>query len=241
LIAARRRTILGQQAKQKRNMGYAARAELESLLRARKLDVTLTTTAPWTSAAAESRAGTGLAVLDEALAGGLRRGHLSEIAGPRSSGRTTVLCHVLAAATVRGELTALVDVHDRFDPASAKAAGLDLSQLLWVREAGDLGRSLKAMNLVLQAGGFGVVALDLADASLRAIADVPYTTWLRLARTIEGSQTVALLAGARRTARSPGGVTIALDPPAARWSGGSDRSRLLRGVELRPRVVAARG
>jgi hypothetical protein len=148
---------------------------------------------------------------------------------------------VLAAASARGELTALIDAHDRFDPGAAAAAGLDLSQLLWVREAGDLGRAVKAMNLVLQAGGFGIVALDLADASVRAIGDVPYTTWLRLARTIEGSQTIALLVGARRTARSPGGVTIALEPADARWSGASERSRRLRGVGLRPRVVHARG
>ncbi len=220
-------------------MGYAARTDLESLLRARRLDVTLTTSAPWRASAAESRAATGVSMLDDALAGGLRRGHLSEIVGPRSAGRTTVLCHVLSAATVRGELVAVVDVHDRLDPAPAAAAGLHLSQLLWVRETGDLGRALKAVNLVLQAGGFGIVALDLADASPRALGDVPYTTWLRLARTIEGSQTVALLVGERRTARSPGGVTIALEPPAAHWSGGSDRSRLLRGVELRPRVVGA--
>jgi hypothetical protein len=221
-------------------MGYAARAELESLLRARKLDVTLTTAAPWTASPEECRAATGVAAIDAALGGGLRRGHLSEITGPRSSGRTTVLCDALAAAAARGELTAVVDVTDRFDPVSAEAAGVDLSQLLWVRDAGDLGRALKAMNLILQAGGFGIVALDLVDAPPREIRQVPYTTWIRLARTIEGSQTVALLVGAERTARSPGGVTIALDPPSGRWSGRSDRSRLLHGVELRPRVIAAR-
>jgi recombination protein RecA len=222
-------------------MGQAARAELESLLRSRKLDVTLTTAAPWTASPEGCRAPTGLAALDAALGGGLRRGHLSEITGPRSSGRTTVLCHALAAAGARGELTAVVDVHDRFDPVSAGAAGVDLAQLLWVREIGDLGRALKAMNLILQAGGFGIVALDLADASPPAIRQVPYTTWIRLARTIEGSQTVALFVGAGRTARSPGGVTIALDPSAGRWSGRSDRARLLHGVEVRPRVIAARG
>lgn len=222
-------------------MGSPALAELESLLRARKLDVTLTSAAPWTVASEEFRAATGIAAIDAALGGGLRRGHLSEITGPRSSGRTTVLCQALAAATARGEVTAVIDAMDRFDPASAAAAGVDLSRLLWVRDHGDVGRALKAMNLVLQAGGFGIVALDLADVPPRVVRQAPYTTWIRLARVIEGSQTVALVIGAERTARSAGGVTIALDAPAPRWTGRSDRSRRLAGVELRPRVVAARG
>jgi hypothetical protein len=224
-------------------MGHAARAELESLLRARKLDVTLTTSAPWMAGVQEEevRAPTGIVAIDSALGGGLRRGHLSEIAGPRSSGRTTVLCHAMAAAGARGELAAMVDVTDRFDPVSAEAAGVDLSALLWVREIGDLGRALKAIHLVLQAGGFGMVALDLADVPPRVIRQVPYTTWIRLARTIEGSPTVAVIVGAERTARSPGGVTISLDRSSGRWSGGSDRSRLLHGIELQPRVVAAHG
>ena len=221
-------------------MAHVARAELESLLRARKLDVTLTTSAPWNTDPEEFRAETGIPAVDAALGGGLRRGHLSEIAGPRSSGRTTVLCHALAAAAARGELTALVDVCDRFDPVSAEAAGVDLSTLLWVRDTGDLGRGVKAMNLILQAGGFGIVALDVVDVPPRVIRQVPYTTWIRLARAIEGSHTAALLVGAERTARSPGGVTISLDPASGRWAGQSDRSRLLQGVDVRPRVVAAR-
>jgi recombination protein RecA len=242
LIGAVYRTILGREAGEQKAkiMGQAARVELESLLRARKLDITLTTSAPWITDE-ELRAETGIAAVDAALGGGLRRGHLSEITGPRSSGRTTLLCHTLAAAAARGELTALVDVCDRFDPVSAQAAGVDLATFLWVRDTGDLGRAIKAMNLILQAGGFGIVALDLVDVPTRVIRQVPYTTWIRLARAIEGSQIAALVVGAERTARSPGGVTISLDPSSGRWTGQSDRSRLLYGVDLRPRVIAARG
>ena len=65
----------------------SARAEIESLLRARKLDVTLTSAAP--GPAARDAAPTGIARLDDALGGGLPRGHLSEVVGPRSVGRTT--------------------------------------------------------------------------------------------------------------------------------------------------------
>jgi RecA DNA recombination protein len=217
----------------------AARAEIESLLRARKLDVTLTSAAPWMRHARDA-APIGIAALDEALGGGVPRGHLSEVVGPRSAGRTTVLCRMLAAAAARGEAVALIDACDRFDPASAEAAGLDLSRLLWVRDTGDAARALKAMNLVLHAGGFGVVAFDLADVAGPAVRQFPHTTWMRIGRVIEGSQTAAVLIGAERIARSPGGVTIALDASQPRWSGAADRTRLLRALDLRPRVVGGK-
>ena len=217
----------------------AARAVLESLLRERKLDVTLTSERPW--AQPDDVAATGVGEIDEGLRGGLRRGQLSEVVGPRSSGRTAVLCSTLAAATARGEVAALIDTSDRFDPDSAAAAGVDLSRLLWIRERGDAPRALKAMNLVLQAGGFGVVAFDLADVPALALRQFPYTTWMRIARVIEGSQTVALIVGSDRIARSPGGVTITLEASArGRWAGNSHRSRVLQTLDIRPRVVSAR-
>ncbi len=191
-----------------------ARAHLESLLKARKLDVTLTSASPLgappvavpaagapsqrhDAARADDLAVTGVPSLDAALGGGLPRGHLSEIVGGRSSGRTSVVCRALAAAAARDELVTLVDTCDRFDPASAAAVGLDLSRLLWIREIGDATRALKAMNLVLQAGGFGLVVLDLSDVAIRTVRALPFTTWFRLARVIEGSPTVALLRGGR--------------------------------------------
>ncbi len=246
-----------------------ARAHLESLLKARKLDVTLTSAAPLgappvavpaagapsqrhDAALADDLAVTGVPALDAALGGGLPRGHLSEIVGGRSSGRTSVVCRALGAAAARDELVALVDTCDRFDPESAAAVGLDLSRLLWIRETGDATRALKAMNLVLQAGGFGLVVLDLSDVAIRTVRALPFTTWFRLARVVEASPTVALLVAAEHVARSSGGATIAMDPvrpdtPAARasltrarWAGGSDRARLLQGLATDPRIVGTR-
>ncbi len=75
---------------------------------------------------------TGVPALDT-LTGGLPRGALSEVVGPASSGRTGVMLAALAEATRRHEICALVDARDRFDPASAKTAGIDLTRLLWVR------------------------------------------------------------------------------------------------------------
>jgi hypothetical protein len=218
----------------------AARAELESLLRARKLDVTLTATSPG-PLPDEEVAPTGCPALDAQLAGGLRRGHLSEVIGPRSAGRSSLVASIAAAATARGEVAAIVDTHDRFDPASAAAAGVDLQRLLWIRETGQPERALKAMNLVLQAGGFGLVVFDLADARPLDLRRFPHTTWMRLSRVIEGSLTIALIAAVEHTARSAGGVTIALEPSTrGEWAGDSARSRRLGGLALRPRVISAR-
>src|SRR6516165_3290493 len=63
----------------------------------------------------------GIVALD-ALTGGLPRGSLTEISGPDSSGRTSVLLAALAAATPRGEICALIDATDSFHPHSAVAA-----------------------------------------------------------------------------------------------------------------------
>ncbi|HEX8872012.1 MAG TPA: hypothetical protein VF758_04555, partial [Candidatus Acidoferrum sp.] len=69
----------------------------------------------------------------DSLTGGLARGCLTEICGAASSGRTSVLLSALARATERGEVCALVDASDAFDPASAAAAGTEMGRLLWVR------------------------------------------------------------------------------------------------------------
>ncbi len=75
---------------------------------------------------------TGVPAIDE-LTGGLPRGALTEIVGPASSGRTSLLLSLLAQAIARQEACALIDASDAFDPQSAVAAGIDLKRLLWVR------------------------------------------------------------------------------------------------------------
>ena len=221
-----------------------ARAELEALLRTRKLDVTLTSSAVWTPADEDRVAASGWPALDDPLGGGMRRGHLSEIVGERSAGCTTLWLAMAAAATARGEVVALIDTHDRFDPVSAEAAGVDLTRLLWVRESGHADRALKAMNLVLQAGGFGLVAFDLSDVRGPALRQFPHTTWMRIARIVEGSLTVAVLIGAEHIARSPGGATIVLERGSERaaveWAGSNARNRRLQGLTIRPRVISVR-
>src|SRR5580700_4215895 len=87
----------------------------------------------------------------DSLTGGLARGCLTEIYGAPSSGRTSVLLFALACATERGEVCALVDASDAFDPASAAAAGMEMSRLLWVR-CGEKYPSRKHSSAVRRAG-----------------------------------------------------------------------------------------
>src|SRR3954452_5155842 len=203
-----------------------ARADLESLLRARQLDRTLTTAIPQPDPRDEQAlAASGVSALDARLGGGLPRGQLSEVVGPRSSGRTSLLLQIVAAATTRGELVAIVDALDMLDVASTAAAGVDLAKVLWIRGhvvinpgmCRDLNQrameqAVKALGLVLQAGNFGLVVLDLGDAPADAVRRLPFTTWLRLQRMVEGHQTICVLAGNDPMSRSAAGLSITLQP-----------------------------
>ena len=233
-------------------MAHPAVAVLESALRARKLDRTLTTTLPsWESTDPSSVLPMDIALVDVCLRGGLPRGQLSELTGTCSSGRTTLLLQLMAAATQRGEIAAFVDTHDRLDVASAAAAGVDLDRLLWIRGMTGtrdrqetsldraLDRALKALNLVLQAGGFSLVAIDLADVPPVRLRQIPFTTWPRVQRTIEGSDTACVLVTPEPLARSAGGLTLSLAGRST-WAGVSDRSHRLQGIDFRVRVVSPR-
>src|SRR5215813_4589994 len=115
----------------------AARPDREALvaaLAARGLDRSLTSSLPAIDPGDEYAIGaTNIPSLDAQLGGGFPRGQLSELVGARSSGRTSIVLHMMAAATARGELVAHVDALDMFDVGSAAAAGVDLDRLLWIR------------------------------------------------------------------------------------------------------------
>ena len=200
-------------------MASLARADLEALLHTKKLGRTLTRDS--SLRADLEQASTGHAGLDARLQGGIPRGQVTELVGPRSSGRTALLLQLLAAATARGELVALVDALDMLDVESAADAGIDLDRLLWIRghvvtspglcrdlNQRALVQAVRALTLVLEAGNFGLVVFDVGEAPADAIRRLPFTTWLRLHRMVEGSQTVCLLVGSDRMSRSPAGLTL---------------------------------
>ncbi len=231
---------------QKTNMASAALRHLETLLQARKLASTL-----GQDASIRTVTPSGLTDLDRLLHGGWPAGALSEITGARSTGRTRVLVSTLASAAAQGHVVALVDTFDRFDPRAAAAAGLDLDRLLWVRGASltvELARpmmldravthAVRAFDLVLRAGGFGVIALDLSDAPARIVQSLPSATWLRLAHVNEGRPTVGLMAADVPVGRSARGVSVHLDSRPI-WTGTSPQSRRFAGFQTTYTISSA--
>jgi hypothetical protein len=185
----------------------------------------------WRTRSAPERIPVNIAGLD-ALTGGLPRGSITEIHGPASSGRTSLLVSILAAAMCREEICALVDSDNAFDPASAESAGVDLSKLLWVRCGGNPEHALKAADLLIQAGGFGVVALDLGDVPAHIARRIPMAAWFRLRRAIEDTPTVMVVLEREQTVKSCASLIFEMRRDTAIWSGAAGCSRLLRGARL---------
>ncbi len=243
-------------ANKKRNMGAPSsrpdRSALVAALAARRLDRTLTSALPALDPRDEQAVGAlGVNALDIGLGGGFPRGQLSELVGPMSSGRTSLCLRALAEATARGELVALVDVLDRLDVAAVAAAGIDRRRLLWIRghvvanpglchdtNRRAMDQAMKALTLVLQAGNFGLVVFDACGAPAEALKALPFTTWLRLQRMVEGSQTICVLMGDTPMARSSAGLTIKLDTRAA--TAHHFAGRLFAGLEAGAQVIRAR-
>lgn len=114
-------------------------------------------------------------------------GAITEISGALSSGRTTLTHAILARATAAGEFCAVVDGAGAFDPWSAAQAGVDLPHLLWVRATGRMEAAFKAADLILHGGGFGVIVLDLCEASARDLNRIPLSYWYRFRRAVENT------------------------------------------------------
>ena len=175
---------------------------------------------------------TGLGALDGLLGGGWPRAALAEITGRRSSGRTAVVLATLAASIAAGEAAALVDAGGTFDPRAAAAAGVTLPALLWIRCPPD--DALKAADLVVAAGGFGLCALDLCDARLR----VPDAAWVRLQHRARAGGTTVLVAAAARTLGTFAAAAVELGDVAPSFL--TDGPPLWAGLQVRGTSVRDR-
>ena len=170
-----------------------------------------------------------VASLKTLLSKGLQRGILAEINGRRSSGRTALCLHLLAHATQRGEICAVVDLYDSFHPASAAAAGIAIDRIVWVRCRGNAEHALRATDLLVHAGGFGMVLLDISDAPARMLNQIPLSYWYRFRRAIENTPTILLLSADTRQARSSS-LTVEVQRNRYRWSG-NPPLRVLEAIE----------
>ena len=259
----------------------------------------------------------------DALTGGVPRGALTELFGPASSGRTSMMMSLIASVTRRQEVCAVIDVTDSFDPASAEAAGVNLRRLLWVRcgktipscdlpASGTMprnaerrpatmrevappakniswsihqnydarlrhaitggcfemtrGRSeqwvnrgqsrpvpastrnskpetrnlhadarsnpaskwtkldhaLKASDLLLQSGGFGLIVIDLGDISVEQARRIPLTSWFRFRRVVENTPTILLLVARDSCAKTCASLVLELKA-SGQWRVNSDQ------------------
>lgn len=180
-------------------------------------------------------AATGVAEVDAHLEGGLPVGAISELTGPASSGRTSLALAFLAQRTAEGRACAWVDANDAFDPESAAASGVLLPQLLWVRcrnaaapaqpnkfravKAGavwtHLDQALRAADLLLQAGGFAALVLDLGQTAREQGNRIPLATWFRFRQAADRTRCSLVVLGRASYAQSAAAMVLACRPSRA--------------------------
>ena len=107
---------------------------------------------------------TGSLSLDLALGvGGLPRGRIVEIFGPESSGKTTLVYHVIAEAQRRGGICAFIDAEHAMDPQYARRIGVNIDDLL-VSQPDNGEQALEIAELLIRSGALDVVAVDSVAA-----------------------------------------------------------------------------
>jgi recombination protein RecA len=107
---------------------------------------------------------TGSLSLDIALGiGGLPRGRVVEVYGPESSGKTTLVYHVIAEAQRRGGICAFIDAEHAMDPNYAKRIGVNVDELL-VSQPDNGEQALEIAELLIRSGALAVVAIDSVAA-----------------------------------------------------------------------------
>jgi hypothetical protein len=198
--------------------------------------------------------------------GGLPRGCLTEVSGAASSGRTSLLLAVLAAATRRQEACALVDVNDAFDPQSAARSGVCFEKLLWIRcsvpeaqnfrgrvRPGDkkifaetpVEQALRVTDLLLQSSGFGLVAIDLGDTPLKWARRIPLASWFRFQRAVEKTSTVLFVVTPAPCAQTCATLAMKLSAVSSQRSAdtgtkAATHSRLLHGLHIESELLRSR-
>jgi hypothetical protein len=170
-----------------------------------------------------------LPTLNPLLLNGLARGTLMETSGARSSGKTSICVHILAQATQGGEVCAVVDLYNSFHPDSAAASGVQLDRVLWVRCKRNPEYTMRATDLLLHAGGFGVVLLDLSEAPARTLNRIPLSYWYRFQRAIQHTSTILLICADAPQAKAASRYSLECQAKSFSWLGQWPFTRL-RGI-----------
>jgi|SRR5437016_4557715 len=160
------------------------------------------------------------------------RGTLAEIAGGASCGKTSLLLTLLAKLTGEGEICAVVDASNSFDPQTANLAGVELENLLWVRCGGRLEKAFMAADYLVQAKGFGAIWLNLNGLPQGKLRTVPKTYWYRYRTRIKETPTMFLVTAEEHVTGSASQQSFIFSRERVRWSG-SGRFKLLREFHLK--------
>ena len=159
---------------------------------------------------------------------GLPRGAISEIYGPNTSGKTSFVHNFVALSTQNGEFCALIDAQNAFNPASAAGVGADFSRLLWVR-CRDAVQALKAADLLVHGGGWGVVVLDLGDVRPETVSRLPISYWHRFRRAVENTPAALVVIEREPFVKNCAATAVELRRARPVWSPG-----LLRSLDISP-------
>jgi hypothetical protein len=124
----------------------------------------------------------------------------------------------MAVSTNRQEVCALVDSSDSFDTASAANAGSNFDWMLWIRCASNIEHAIKATDLLLQSGGFGLVTLDLGDIPAAQSRRIQLSWWFRFRRAIENTPTAMLVISRDPNARSCASLQLEMSKEHTFWS-----------------------
>jgi recombination protein RecA len=107
---------------------------------------------------------TGAMSVDIALGvGGIPRGRIVEIYGPESSGKTTLMLHVIANAQKAGGTAAFIDAEHALDPGYAKKLGVDLDSLL-VSQPDSGEEALTICETLARSNSIDVIVVDSVAA-----------------------------------------------------------------------------
>lgn len=123
----------------------------------------------------------------------LIRGGLAEIFGEPGSGKTAYVNAVLSKLTQEGEICTVIDVSDSFDPVSANSSGVKLENLLWIKCGGDIEKAMKAVDLLVQAKGFGAVWINFSNVKQGQLSYVPNSFWYRFRTLVRDSRTLLIV------------------------------------------------
>jgi hypothetical protein len=160
------------------------------------------------------------------------RGSVVDISGGAASGKTAVVLSLLAKLTVDGEICAVVDSGDGFDPQSAMISGVLLENLLWVRCGGDVEKAFIATDHLVQAKGFGAIWLNLGGLPLKKLRMVPKSYWYRYRTRIKETPTMLFVTAEEPITGSASQHAYTFSRPRrASWSG-FGRFKLLRSLDI---------